>query len=164
MLLLRYGPVVATLLLLACAGNAPQSPVTQPATVTPLPLAPAEVVHTARYTLVNLAPDEAQQQPLHQIMRHTLTSKKKTPLFTRADALRAWLTGTGYSLCLPTDNDIRSLFSSPLPDVWRNAGPMRVDVALQAMAGPAWQMSTDELAHTVCFQPVMLPPGTVGDA
>lgn len=112
-----------------------------------------EVVHTARYTLVSLAPDDALRQPLRQITRHTLPRHKTSTRLTRGDGLHTWLLGTGYGLCLPVSSDARLLYSSPLPDVWRSAGPMRIDTALQAIAGPAWRMTVEEVSRTVCFVP-----------
>ena len=146
----------AALLLSACAS---QTPVTLPAKpdAVPNPVisampAPVAVVHTARYRLVNLSPDDALRFPLHQTATHTFASVKKKPALTRGDGLRGWLAGTGYGLCLPVDRDARLLFTSPLPDVWRRAGPLRVEEALQAIVGSAWQMTTDEISRTVCFQ------------
>lgn len=145
----------AAVLLSACTAQNP-TPVLPPSVVpkvAPGPVLPAaEVVHTSRYTLVNLAPDEYLRAPLRQIKRHTFPVSRKKNALTRGQGLRAWLAGTGYGLCLPSGPDTRLLFSSPLPEVWRNTGPMRVDTALQAMAGSAWRMTTDEISRTVCFQ------------
>ncbi|MGR7483794.1 hypothetical protein [Klebsiella aerogenes] len=111
------------------------------------------MVHTARYTLVSLSPYDALRQPLHQIIHHTLLRHKKSSGLTRGDGLRAWLAGTGYGLCLPVSCDARLLYSSPLPNIWRSAGPMRIDAALQAIAGSAWIMTVEEVSRTVCFVP-----------
>ncbi len=144
-------PVAATLLLSACTGNAPiahipVSPSSSPVT------GPAEVVHTSRYTLVSLTADETLRFPLRQPISHTLSAPKKNRTLTRGDALRIWLSGTGYGLCLPVTDDIRRLYTSPLPDIWRSAGPLRIHDALQALAGPEWAVVTDELTYTVCFR------------
>ncbi|MFG6656230.1 response regulator [Scandinavium sp. M-37] len=154
---LRIYLPVAVLMLSACTARQPASLVTPVTAMITRPgsPSPAEVVHTARYTLVNITPDEVLRQPLRQITRHTLPATKRHSASTRGDALRAWLAGTGYGLCLPVSREARGLFSSPLPEVWRSTGPMRVESALQAIAGSAWKMSTDELTRTVCFQPVM---------
>ncbi|MGL4725371.1 MAG: hypothetical protein ACRCWW_12835 [Scandinavium sp.] len=125
----------------------------QPPGATQAAQAERDVIHTARYTLVNLTPDDALRQPLHQITRHTLQGHTKSARLTRGDGLHAWLAGTGYGLCLPVSSDSRLFYSSPLPDVWRNAGPMRVETALQAIAGLAWKMTVDEVSRTVCFVP-----------
>lgn len=151
-----YLPVVV-LMLSACTARPPATLVTPVTGVITRSdsSSPAEVVHTARYTLVNISPDEVLRQPLRQITRHTLPATKRHSASTRGDALRAWLAGTGYGLCLPASREARGLFSSPLPEVWRSTAPMRVESALQAIAGPAWKMNTDERTRTVCFRPAM---------
>ncbi|EDS7122106.1 response regulator [Salmonella enterica subsp. enterica] len=130
---------------------------TPPATTAAVAPAPAEVVHTARYTLISLTPDEALRFPLRQIASHTLSAPtKKQPLLTRGDALKTWLGGTGYGLCLPVTNDIKQMFASPLPDVQRSPGPLRIENALQLIAGTAWELTTDEVTRTVCFSRLTL--------
>lgn len=144
-------PVAATLLLSACTANAPIAHI--PVSPSSSPVAgPAEVVHTSRYTLVSLTADETLRFPLRQPVSHTLSPPKKNRTLTRVDALRIWLSGTGYGLCLPVTDDIRRLYTSPLPDIWRSAGPLRIHDALQALAGPEWAVVTDELTYTVCFR------------
>ncbi|EAZ9289251.1 hypothetical protein CBJ95_03135 [Salmonella enterica] len=143
----------AALLLAACTPK----PVTRPESppVIPASSAPVEVVHSARYTLVNIAPDEALRYPLRQVAAHSfpvLKNNRKLP--TRGDALHLWLTGTGYGLCLPVAEEARQLFSSPLPDIQRSPGPLRINDALQIIAGPAWAMTVDEITRTVCFTSV----------
>ncbi|WP_267443817.1 PFGI-1 class ICE element type IV pilus protein PilL2 [Erwinia psidii] len=143
--------VTAVLTLTACA---PKSPVTeQPEPIIPASPPFVDVVHTARYTLVSLAPDDALRYPLRQIASHTLpVPKKGRKLPTRGDALHRWLTGTGYGLCLPVTEEARQLSGSPLPDIQRSPGPLRVEDALKIIAGPAWSMTVDEITRTVCFQ------------
>ncbi|ECG4949198.1 response regulator [Salmonella enterica subsp. enterica serovar Llandoff] len=141
------------LLLTACTPG----PITRPesAPVILASPAPVEVVHTARYTLANIAPDEALRYPLRQVASHTFpVPKKNAKLLTRSDALHLWLAGTGYGLCLPVTGEVRQLFSSPLPDIQRSPGPLRVDDALKVIAGPAWAMTVDEITRTVCFTTV----------
>ncbi|HDP0319650.1 TPA: pilus assembly protein PilL, partial [Salmonella enterica subsp. enterica serovar Concord] len=65
---------------------------------------------------------------------------------------RAWLTGTGYGLCLPVTREMRQLFNGPLPDSQRSPGPLRISEALEVIAGSAWNVTTDEVSRTVCFQ------------
>ncbi|MDN8600295.1 response regulator [Citrobacter sp. S2-9] len=145
-----YGPVTAILCLSACTCKPQSVPVTV-ATVPARP-APPDVVHTARYTLVSLTPDDALRYPLRQIVSHSQVITRKHPVITRGDALRTWLTGTGYGLCLPVAEDMRQLLSSPLPDSQRSPGPLRISDALQMIAGSAWTVTTDEVTRTVCFQ------------
>ncbi|HBT4924902.1 response regulator [Klebsiella pneumoniae] len=140
--------VIAALLLTACTPK----PATQPPpAILPSPV-PVEVVHSARYTLVSIAPDEALRYPLRQIASHAIpVAKKNQKVLTRGDALHLWLTGTGYGLCLPVTKDARQLFNSPLPDVQHSPGPLRVEDVLKIIAGPAWRMTVDEITRTVCF-------------
>ncbi|KAA8995842.1 MULTISPECIES: response regulator [Pectobacteriaceae] len=150
----RLWPITVILILSACTAKTatvtPSETHTQSISATP---APIEVVHTARYTLVSLTPDETLTFPLRQVTSHALPAPKKNrPTATRGDALRAWLSGTGYGLCLPVTRDTRQLFASPLPDIQRSMGPMRIDDALRVIAGEAWVMNTDEVTRTVCFQ------------
>ena len=158
-----FWPVAATLWLSACSGKGTELPVAGLQTAsegkTIINQTSPEVVHAARYTLVSLAPEMALRQPLRQVTQHTLPRTSKNHPLTRGDGLRTWLTGTGYGLCLPVSRESRWLFSSPLPDVWRRTGPMRVEEALQAMAGPAWQMTIDEVSRTVCFRLASPEPG-----
>ncbi|OSM94130.1 hypothetical protein AU490_15660 [Lonsdalea populi] len=150
----RLWPVAITLILSACTAKTASvtPPETQPRNVSATP-APIEVVHTARYTLVSLRPDETLTFPLRQVTSHPLPAPKKNrPTITRGDALRTWLSGTGYGLCLPVSRDARQLFAGPLPDIQHSMGPLRIDDALQVIAGAAWVMHTDEVTRTVCFQ------------
>lgn len=143
---------VVTLLLTACSQKSVTRP--EPAPVILASPAPVEVVHSARYTLVNIAPDEALRYPLRQVTSYSFpVPKKNQALPTRGDALHRWLAGTGYGLCLPVTADARQLFSSPLPDIQRSPGPLRVDDALNVIVGPAWRMTVDEITRTVCFSP-----------
>lgn len=146
----RLGAVaVAVLILSACT---PKPAALPPAPAIPATPAPTEVVHSARYTLVNLAPEQVLQYPLRQIASHAIQPLKKghkAP--TRGDALNLWLGGTGYSLCLPVPDDMRLLYSSLLPDSQRAMGPLRTETALQVIAGPAWVLNVDEITRTACF-------------
>lgn len=152
-------PVAATvaILLTACTTKSVTCPGSPP--VIPASPAPVEVVHSSRYTLVSLTPDEALRYPLRQVASHTfpVPNKKNRKVLSRGDALHLWLTGTGYGLCLPVTKDARQLFNSPLPDIQRSPGPLRVDDALKIIAGPAWSMTVDEITRTVCFS---LTPAT----
>lgn len=114
----------------------------------------AERVHTARYTLVDIAPSQALRFPLQQIITRTLPAPGKYHRrLTRQEALQGWLNGSGYGLCLPVTSTMKLFYSSPLPDAQRRMGPIRTERALQAIAGSAWIMTTDEVSRTVCWQP-----------
>lgn len=144
-----WSVAVTVLTLSACTPK----PVAQPSVpAPPVPPVSVAVVHTARYTLTDIAPPETLQYPLRQITRHALPAQgksRKTP--ARSDALKLWLSGTGYSLCLPVTDDMRLLFNTPLPDSQLSMGPLRTETALQVIAGPAWTVNVDEITRTVCF-------------
>ncbi|HAT1683431.1 TPA: response regulator [Klebsiella oxytoca] len=146
----RYIWPATVLLLSACAGKLQPAPA--PVASLPTTPVPPDVVHTSRYTLVSLTPDDTLRYPLRQIASHTLVTPRKNPVITRGDALRAWLTGTGYGLCLPVTREMRQLFNGPLPDSQRSPGPLRISDALEVIAGSAWNVKTDEVSRTVCFQ------------
>lgn len=151
--------VIATVLSACTTKPAPGPTPTIAPVISPSP-PPVEVVHTARYTLVSLTADEALRFPLRQVASHDIAAPmqdRKLPV--RGDALKIWLDGTGYGLCLPVAEDMRQLFSSPLPDIHRSLGPLHVGDALQVIAGPAWIITVDEVTRTICFQRAPAIPG-----
>ncbi|EAS1759894.1 hypothetical protein BH012_20020 [Salmonella enterica] len=137
-------------LLCGCQSAPPQQ--TPLAAQTLSPAAIPEVVHTGRYTLVDITPAEALHAPLRQITTKILPApKKRQPAPSRGDAMRYWLKDTGYGLCLPVTTEANQLFSSALPEIQREMGPVRIDAALQVIAGSAWTMTVDEVSRTVCW-------------
>ncbi|HAT6803633.1 TPA: hypothetical protein JAN03_16550 [Citrobacter freundii] len=141
--------ITAVLSLSACQSKSVVIPVVPALSVSP---APVEVVHTSRYTLTSLTPEEALRYPLRQIASHIIPAPKKyhkPP--TRGDALKIWLSGTGYALCQAVTDDVTPLFNSPLPDSQRAITSLRTETALQIIAGSAWVMSVDEMTRVVCF-------------
>lgn len=124
-----------------------------PATAAQKKTSPPEVIHTARYTLINMETDDSLRFPLRQIVSHTLPATTARHILTREDALRRWLKGSGYGLCLAVTPAMKMFYASPLPDSQRRMGPVRTEQALQTIAGSAWVMTTDEISRTVCWQP-----------
>ncbi|PUB42728.1 conjugative transfer region protein (TIGR03748 family), partial [Pseudomonas sp. GV047] len=47
---------------------------------------------------------------------------------------------------------VRVLFTRPLPAAHYRLGPIPLRNALQVLAGPAWQLTTDEVSRSVCFE------------
>lgn len=107
--------------------------------------APA-VVRYDRYLLVNTAP---QQPPLEQ-----LTSLSIPPGFhpMTGETLQYLLRDSGYSLCLP-DSQRARLYAFPLPLGQYHFGPVRLDAALQMLAGSAWRLEVNDLRREICFEP-----------
>lgn len=105
-----------------------------------------EVIRYGRYLLVSTDPTAAQRDPLSQLI-HIQFPVSQNP--TVADAMRYVLRQSGYSLCMPEENNI-ILYRQSLPSVHTQLGPVRLRTALQIMAGPAWQLDVDEVQRVVC--------------
>ncbi|HAK3502122.1 TPA: response regulator [Salmonella enterica] len=144
------GMVITLLMLGGC--NSPQQPAVPVAKPTPPP-AP-EVVRYDRYLLINTRPDEAQRNPLHQIVNINLPLNLK---LTVGDAFAWLLKQNGYNLCAD-DHPMQFLAGKPLPLSQYQLGPMRLEDALKTLAGPGWLMQTDVLNREVCFH--LNTPGT----
>ncbi|EAT2900539.1 response regulator [Salmonella enterica] len=144
------GWVITLLMLGGC--TAPQQPVA-PAPKPSTPPAP-EVVRYGRYLLINTRPDEAQRNPLHQIVNINLPLNLK---LTVGDAFTWLLKQSGYSLCVD-NHPTQFLAAKPLPLSQYRLGPMRLEEALKTLAGSGWLMQTDVLNREVCFH--LNTPGT----
>ncbi|MDF7679918.1 PilL N-terminal domain-containing protein [Enterobacteriaceae bacterium ESL0689] len=105
-----------------------------------------EVVRYDRYLLVSTDPLIAQHDPLSQIIDIRIPASLHP---TVADALRYALKQSGYSLCATgIANDM--LYRQPLPAVQYQLGPVRLRIALQVIAGQAWQLEVDDVRRVVC--------------
>ncbi|EAA6245556.1 response regulator [Salmonella enterica subsp. salamae] len=144
------GWIITLLMLGGC--TAPQ----QPPVPAPKPTTPPvpEVVRYDRYLLINTRPDEAQRNPLHQIVNINLPLNLK---LTVGDAFAWLLKQSGYSLCVD-DRPTQFLAGKPLPLSQYRLGPMRLEEALKTLAGQGWLMQTDVLNREVCFH--LNTPGT----
>ncbi|UQI33956.1 PilL N-terminal domain-containing protein [Pseudomonas bijieensis] len=126
----------------------PTAPVVETATAPP-PAPYIPVQRYGRYTLVELAPEAAQQNLLLQVIDIDLPSTWSVSV---SDALRYALLRSGYQLCEPTAENA-SLFALPLPAAHLKLGPMVLRDALQTLAGPAWSLQINEQLRQVCFVP-----------
>ncbi|AKE60089.1 PilL N-terminal domain-containing protein [Citrobacter farmeri] len=128
----------------------------QPATLPPQPKTPPtpEVVRYDRYLLINTRPDEAQRNPLHQIINISLPPNLK---LTVGDAFIWLLKQSGYRLC-SNDRPTEFLAGKPLPLSQYRLGPLRLEDAMNILAGPGWQTQTDTLNREICFR--LDTPGT----
>lgn len=146
--------VVSPLLLMGCATTAvpPALPPMAAASVaesqtTSAPLLdPIPVVRQGRYTLVELVPSDAQRDLMQQVVDITMPSM---PDATVGDALGYVLLRSGYRMCDGADTS--ALYALPLPAVHLHLGPLTLRDALQALAGPAWDLSIDEANRKACF-------------
>ncbi|EPC8060027.1 response regulator [Yersinia enterocolitica] len=142
--MLRITGLVITLLTLGGCST-PRQPVVPAVKPTTSP-AP-EVVRYDRYLLINTRPDEAQRNPLHQIVNINLPLNLT---LTVGDAFTWLLKQSGYSLCI-VSHPTQFLAGKPLPLSQYRLGPMRLEDALKTLAGPGWLMQTDVLNREVCF-------------
>lgn len=108
-----------------------------------------DVVRYDRYTLVSTRPDDAQRDPLNQIVDITMPAQL---VKTVGEGFRYLLLESGYSLCSATTSAFSELLSRPLPAVQRDIGPVRLSEALQIVAGPAWRLKVDDVNREICFE------------
>jgi type IV pili sensor histidine kinase/response regulator len=108
---------------------------------------PAELRY-GRYTLVNTEPTTEQRDLLAQIIDVSIPSSLNPSV---QDALQYVLQRSGYSLC-PVTASVKVLFTRPLPAAHYRLGPIPLRRALQVLAGPAWQLTTDDVSRSVCFE------------
>ncbi|AUG07807.1 PilL N-terminal domain-containing protein [Pseudomonas sp. S09G 359] len=117
---------------------------------------PAELRY-GRYTLVSTEPTTEQRNLLAQIIDVSIPSSLSPSV---QDALQYVLRRSGYSLC-PATASVRVLFTRPLPAAHFRLGPLSLRNALQVLAGPAWQLTTDEVSRSVCFEQQKTEAGVV---
>lgn len=108
---------------------------------------PAELRY-GRYTLVSTEPTTEQRDLLAQIIEVNIPSSLNLSV---QEALHYVLQRSGYALCADTAS-VKVLFTRPLPAAHYRLGPIPLRRALQVLAGPAWQLTTDEVGRSVCFE------------
>ena len=101
-----------------------------------------------RYTLVSTEPTPEQRDLLTQIIDVSIPSSLSPSV---QEALHYVLLRSGYSLC-PVSPSVEVLFTRPLPAAHYQLGPIPLRRALQVLAGPAWQLTTDKVSRSVCFE------------
>ncbi|WP_339531448.1 MULTISPECIES: PFGI-1 class ICE element type IV pilus protein PilL2 [unclassified Pseudomonas] len=153
-----FTPVCLLGLLSACSAQIPTPLPTNPkidsgSNLTQLSRSPAEASHPAeirygRYTLVSTEPTTEQRDLLAQIIDVNIPSNLNPSV---QEAMHYVLQRSGYSLC-PTTELVKTLFTRPLPAAHYQLGPIPLRSALQVLAGSAWQLTTDEVSRSVCFE------------
>lgn len=120
------------------------------------------VARYGRYTLVELVPEPAQRDLLQQAVEVSIPPMLDASV---GDAMRHVLLRSGYRLCDAAE--AATLYALPLPAAHLRLGPLMLRDALLTLAGPAWELSVDDLTRQVCFSrhgaPAFLsanPPGT----
>ncbi|CAI8946412.1 Type IV pili sensor histidine kinase and response regulator [Pseudomonas brassicacearum] len=101
-----------------------------------------------RYTLVSTEPTTEQRDLLAQIIDVSIPSNLNP---SGQEAMHYVLQRSGYSLC-PAAEPVKILFTRPLPAAHYRLGPISLRNALQVLAGPAWQLTIDEVSRSVCFE------------
>jgi type IV pili sensor histidine kinase/response regulator len=104
------------------------------------------IARYGRYTLVELVPEPAQRDLLQQTVEVSIPPMLDASV---GDAMRHLLPHSGYRLCDATDAD--ALYALPLPAAHLHLGPLLLRDALLTLAGPAWELSVDDLTRQVCF-------------
>lgn len=117
---------------------------------------PAELRY-GRYTLVSTEPTTEQRDLLAQIIDVSIPSNLNPSV---QEAMHYVLQRSGYSLC-PATEPVKTLFTQPLPAVHYRLGPITLRNALEVLAGSAWQLMTDEVNRSVCFERQKNDSGTV---
>ncbi len=154
-----FTPVCLLGILSACSAQVPNTLPPKPAIDSDLSrvessMVTAEAMHQAkirygRYTLVSTAPTTEQQDLLAQIIDVRIPSSLSPSV---QDALHYVLLRSGYSLC-PDASPVQVLFTRPLPAAHYRLGPMPLRSALQVLAGPAWQLTINDVSRSLCFEP-----------
>ncbi len=110
------------------------------------------VVSTDRYTLADLAPRHDQLSPLDSIVNISFSTEVENV----GQALVELIDGSGYELIhlsgeygQPVDT---ILMSQVLPKTLQSIGPVPMREALDALAGPAWRLKTNELGRELWFE------------
>lgn len=115
-----------------------------------------EVLREGRYTLINFSPEEGQKYLLDQSVSVNMLGKKKQALTATVEqGLRTTLKDTGLSLCQSfnqNESTLSTLYSRSLPKVHYQFGPMALRDALQMLAGPAYDITINDVTRTVCFK------------
>lgn len=117
---------------------------------------PAELRY-GRYTLVSTEPTTEQRDLLAQIIDVSISSSLNPSV---QEALQYVLLRSGYALC-PVNASVKVLFTRPLPAAHYRLGPIPLRRALQVLAAPAWQLTTDEVNRSVCFEQQKTEAGVV---
>lgn len=110
----------------------------------------SEPVRTGRYTSVSTDPTEAQQDPLDVVITTHLPAHFKTV----QEALAFLLERSGYRLAphIAFDPATAQLLALPLPEVHRQLGPLRLQAALETLAGQAYVLVVDPVHRLVSFE------------
>lgn len=108
-----------------------------------------EVIRYDRYTLVSDVANSGQKYLLEQMVN---VNMKKRGRLTVEQGIWNTLENTGFSLCNPTDPDVKQLFGLSLPRVHYKFGPVKLRDALQMLAGEAYELSLNDAHRQICYK------------
>ena len=123
------------------------------AAVSPVASAEDDYIHTDRYTLAKVEARNDQKSPLTTV----ITLSFGTDIKTVGQALQELLQGSGYRWESQNGEHNDQLLSElPLPAIVRTLGPIRLNDALDVVAGEAWGLVVNETNRTVWFETVQI--------
>lgn len=107
-------------------------------------------VRVGRYTTTVPAVTSAQSDPLSVVVSVTFGPHIQTV----GESLAYLLMRSGYRLADLDASDpyLPILLSRPLPQVHRHLGPVRLDRALVALAGSAWNLVVDPVNRLISYE------------
>ena len=108
----------------------------------------ADEMQVGRYSLWQVAPTEGQAEPLAVMV----AVRFPKPVQTVGDAVQHLLDDSGYRLAGTPGSASHILLAQPLPAVHRALGPLRLDQALQTLAGPVFKLVQDPLHRRIAFE------------
>ncbi len=114
-------------------------------------ISPADGIYrVGRYTAIDPVATAQQSDVLSVVVTVNFTDQVSTV----GDAIRHLLNRSGYRLASlhASDPALPILLKSPLPLVHRRLGPVKIDNALETLAGPAWDLVVDPVNRLISFE------------
>lgn len=105
-------------------------------------------MQVGRYSVWRIAPTSVQAEPLSVMVAVHFPE----PVQTVGDAVQHLLDDSGYRLAGTPGSASHTLLAQPLPAVHRALGPLRLDQALQTLAGPVFKLVQDPLHRRIAFE------------
>lgn len=104
---------------------------------------------TARYTTIAMSATADQKNP----MRATVHTQFTDQVRSVGEAFQQILSRSGYRMAHigASDPRLSALLQSPLPEVHRQLGPLRLSDALSTLAGAPWELVVDPVHRLVSF-------------
>jgi conjugative transfer region protein (TIGR03748 family) len=120
------------------------------ACVTIAPQLQANEVQVGRYSMLSATPTEAQADLLATTIKVQLPKR----IHTIGEAIRYLLQRSGFRLAdfEAMSSETKGLFDLPLPAVHRNLGPISLRLALETLAGSAFQLIQDPVHRLIAFE------------